>query len=48
MDSVRGAISVNQRLSKEKTLRDITNRLETKPISMKPNRNGFKGGGSCN
>lgn len=30
MDSVRGALSVTQRLSKEKTLRDITNRLETK------------------
>lgn len=37
--------SVNQRLSMDKTLKDITNRLEARPVSMKPNRNGLKIGG---
>lgn len=39
-----GAVTVNNRLSKKKALKDITNKLKTKPMSMKPNRSGLKSG----
>lgn len=42
MDSTRGAVTVNQRLMKEKALKHITNKLKSRPVKMKPNWGGLK------
>lgn len=42
MGSIRGAVTVNQQLMKEKSLKDITSKLESRPVKMKPNWCGLK------
>lgn len=44
MGLIQGVVIVNQRLIMEKALKDITNKLESRPVKMKPNWGGLKNG----
>lgn len=44
-DAARGSTPLSQRLTRDKVLKDITNKLEARPVNMKPNRSGLKSGG---